>query len=288
MKQGIYTISEQEYHADPCDKPSLTSSLAKILITKSPLHAFVAHPKLNPRFVHKESAAFDMGKAAHAYFLERDVTKIVVVEADDWRTKDAKSQRDAAREDGLYPVLRKQMQSIQDMREAALDYIKTSEISGMYVEGSTEQTLVWEESDGIWCRSRMDWISCLAKDQRILVIDYKTTDNAEPNAFGRIMNNMQYDMQAAFYKRGLFRAFGRDDVDFVFLAQETEFPYPSSLHSLSASAIEMADAKVDKAINLWTQCMKDGKFDGYPNHICYQEPPAWALHEFEQQMIQEA
>lgn len=32
-------VTEAEYHADPCETPSLSSSLAKVLLAKSPLEA---------------------------------------------------------------------------------------------------------------------------------------------------------------------------------------------------------------------------------------------------------
>ena len=54
MKPGIYGMSEDCYHADPADAPSLSASIAKILIAETPLHAWTAHPKLNPNFVREE------------------------------------------------------------------------------------------------------------------------------------------------------------------------------------------------------------------------------------------
>jgi hypothetical protein len=39
-------VSTAEYHADPCAQPSLSASIARELIHKSPLHAWQVHPKL--------------------------------------------------------------------------------------------------------------------------------------------------------------------------------------------------------------------------------------------------
>ena len=43
---GIYEIPATEYHADPCPEPSLSASVARTLIDRSPLHAWMKHPKL--------------------------------------------------------------------------------------------------------------------------------------------------------------------------------------------------------------------------------------------------
>ena len=68
------------------DTPALSSTIAKILLTQSPYHAWCAHPALNPDYVEQQKDEFDYGKAAHALFLERREDGLAVVEADDWRT----------------------------------------------------------------------------------------------------------------------------------------------------------------------------------------------------------
>src|SRR5262245_50563917 len=67
---GIYDIPLAEYLADPCPAPSLSASIAHILLSQSPRHAWEAHPRLNPHYEPEEAEAFDLGTAAHAYLLE--------------------------------------------------------------------------------------------------------------------------------------------------------------------------------------------------------------------------
>ncbi|WP_242401117.1 hypothetical protein [Acetobacter okinawensis] len=45
---GIYDLPEAQYHADPCPTPSLSNSVARILLDESPMHAHFSHPRLNP------------------------------------------------------------------------------------------------------------------------------------------------------------------------------------------------------------------------------------------------
>ena len=104
-KPGIYTIPLTEYIADPCPEPSLSASVAHTLITESPIHAFVQHPRLNKGRIESGSSKMDIGTIVHGLVLEGDESRLVIVEADDWRTKVAKETRDAARLAGLVPVL---------------------------------------------------------------------------------------------------------------------------------------------------------------------------------------
>lgn len=279
MKPGIYQMPAAEYHADPCPKPSLSNSIAKVLINQSPHHAFIQHPRLGNEVESEESSRFDIGSAAHAMLLENDDSIVEVVEADDWRTKAAKEKRDDARAAGKLPVLAKNFVHLRAMVQAARDYIATTELTGIFDDGMPEQTIVWKE-DGIWCRMRPDWLT----ENWFINLDYKTCASAEPNAFGRHMTSMGYDVQAAFYQRGLRAIGGPDDSNFIFLAQEIEPPYACSLHSLSNIAVEMAEAKVQRAIDIWRECITSGKWPAYPSQICYQEPPAWAVNQYMESM----
>jgi hypothetical protein len=81
MKPGIYTdMTAADYHADPCPNPSLTQSVAKVLLQRSPLHAWHAHPRLNPDYQHDDATKFDIGNIAHKMLLGRG-KEIVVLEA---------------------------------------------------------------------------------------------------------------------------------------------------------------------------------------------------------------
>ena len=273
---GIYQIPHDEYHRDPCPTPSLSSSLAKVLLKQSPAHAALMHPKLSPQYVNDESSRFDIGTMAHALLLENDNSRLVTIEADDWRTKAAKEARDEARANGKLPILVKQAASLLKMTGAARTFIKTSEIADFTF--TAEQTLAWQEGP-VWCRARPDWLS----DGHDLILDYKTTDDASPDAAIRQVARMDYAMQAAFYTRGS-QALGFATT-FVFLFQEIEPPYACSLIALSNAYLEIARAKVDKAIRTWRYCVGQNHWPAYTDRILYAEPPAWALAEYEAQQV---
>src|SRR6266571_488600 len=78
MTPGIYTLTAEQYHADPAPTASLSSSVASILLDQSPLHAWLAHPRLNHSYVREDAnSRFDLGSAAHMMLLERREDKIV-------------------------------------------------------------------------------------------------------------------------------------------------------------------------------------------------------------------
>jgi len=284
MEKGIHNISEQEYHADPCKEPSLSRSIIKTLLFKSPAHAKIAHPRLNPYMTAKNDQKFDIGNAAHKLLLEGD-DNCEIIDADNWRTKAAKEQRELAWANGKIPLLVHEYEATSDMVEAGLKQIHACPdlgIANLRKEGNAELSVIWDETDAIdqqsWHRVRPDWWS----SDRKIMIDYKTTGtSADPNEYLRHIFTMGYDIQEAYYRRGAKAVTGIDP-KFIFVVQETEEPYLCSFIGLSPQYQEMGKQKVEFGISLWNQCMTSGVWTGYPEKICYVEPPAWAVSAWEQ------
>ena len=106
---GIYDISAADYHADCCPEPSLSASVAQLLLKRSPRHAWYAHPGLNPNFQPENKKQFDLPTAVHAMLLERDQNRIFVIDARDYKTKAAREARDAHYEKNFIPLRRYEM-----------------------------------------------------------------------------------------------------------------------------------------------------------------------------------
>lgn len=282
MTPGIHTLPAPQYHADPCPRPSLSNSIANILISQSPLHAWHAHSRLNPNYQPDESSRFDLGSAAHQLLLERRSDGIVIVEAADWRSKAAKELRDQARAEGKFPILAHQYEAADSMVGAALRFIDTTELAGIFTLGMPEQTIIWNEGSS-WCRCRPDLLS---PDYRIC-LDYKTTENAEPEAFIRQIGRMSYDLQAEWYTRGIKTVTQVEPV-FVFLAQETTAPYACSLISLSNAYRAVGQQKVERALGLWGRCVETDQWPAYSSRIAYAEPRPWDLAELEESQSTES
>lgn len=269
---GIYEITAEEYHADPCPHPSLSSSLATELIERSPLHAWAMHPRLNPKFVPEFRETFDLGTATHAYKLQGE-TGFAIVHADDWRTKAAREERDLARSIGKVPVLAKHWAGILVMVEALNQQLATfRDRPAPFTDGKPEQTLIWREGEA-WCRARLDWLH----DSHLVIDDLKTTSaSANPEAWSRSLFGGP-DVQAAFYLRGLRAVFGAEAerAIFRFVVVENFAPFACSVISLGPDALVIAEKKVRLALETWQRCMETDVWPAYPDRTCYASLPPW-------------
>ena len=276
----MLTLPLADYVRDPAPTPSLSASLAHLLLTRSAQHAWLAHPKLNPAWKPAAAEAMDIGTIAHALVLENDASRIVVIDAADWRTTAAKAARDEARAAGKLPVLTARRDSIFEMVTRARAAIAESELAAAFADGQPEQTLVWQD-DGVWCRCRPDW---LTTDRRV-AIDYKTTaGSAEPKAWARgPLLAMGYDLQAAFGLRGIQAVCQPRDCAFVFMVQEIEPPYAVSFVGLAPAFVAFAEQKRAAAVRLWAACLQDNRWPGYPLRVAWAEPPKWAESQWSEQ-----
>lgn len=267
----IADVPRDAYHADEvADQPTLSASIAHLLCSRSPAHAFAAHPKLNPDYVRVEEQKYDRGTACHALLLE-GVDAVEIINADDWRTKVAQEARDEARANGRIPMLAKDAADLARMVSAVQEQLDPP----LLVEGKPEQTLVWEEPNGVVCRSRLDWL----RDDGACIYDLKTTArSAHPSAYERALCDIGGDIQAAMYLRGLEAVTGDDAVaDFVWIVVEAAPPYAVSLIRPALDLLELGEQKVLWAIDVWAECLATEEWPGYNNGIVTAHAPPWEL-----------
>jgi hypothetical protein len=271
LSEGVHEVPAAEYHRDPCEAPSLSASIAQTLVTRSPLHAWFDHPRLNPEFVPSESTSEqEEGTALHALLLER-VELIEEVDAPDWRTKAAQEARKAARAVGRIPLL---TQRAAELRQAAGEMrlvLGQHELGDFLARpGRAEQTLVWRdesEAGPVWCRGRADWLC----DDMPVICDLKTTGgSASPDAWGRgaMMNGAA--IQAAHYLRGA-RILGLPHRRFVFVVLERDAPHGVSVVELAPALLEMGADQLAYARDMWAACLRDGEWPGYPGMVATYE-----------------
>jgi len=272
-------MTAQRGSADADGVPALSASIAHLLVTKSGLHAYTAHPRLNPQYRQEESAEFDYGRAAHALLLEGDESRFCIVEADDWRKKDAKELREKARAEKKMPMLARQVHKVRAMARAAQEYVAASELAGIFAHGVAEKSIYWQEG-AHRCRATPDWLT----DDASICLDYKTTTSANPAAFLGMAVGFGYTMQEAFYRRGIKAVRGREPA-FVFLLQEKEPPYACSLVAFDPAMREIGDRQADYAIQLWKDYTTRNYWPGYSARIAHLEPPDWYRSRAEQAMI---
>ncbi len=281
-KPGVYKISNEEYHGNPAKQPCLSRGVIGNLIYKSPAFAWFDDPVLNPSYQPEERVEkFDIGNVGHALFLE-GIEKAVVIDAPDWRKKDAQEKRDAARFDGKIPLLPDQWQRVQAMVSAAerqllsCKEMKELGITNIREDGDVELTYVWKEN-GIWLKARLDWI----KKTRDVIFDYKTTgQSANPVDVVRTIISSRLDIQGTFYPRAVKAVEGIEPRMF-FMFQETFPPYLCSFVELPDMYVDMGKQKVENGIFLWRECMESNNWFGYPQKVVKVEAARWALNDWE-------
>jgi hypothetical protein len=280
---GLYRMPAALYHADPAPEPSLSSSVAKILVEQSPEHAYLAHPRLGGQVEAGDpSRPMEIGTAAHKLIL-RHGRDIVVIDAEDYRTKDAKAQRAEAYAAGHAPILRPDL----DKAEALAGRIgaRLADIHDCQGFGTAETELVAivRDRSGAWLRIMMDGFEL--RGRHAVVWDVKTSDSsAAPQEIGRRIQQMSMEVQAAFYIRVvelLMPALsGRTTFRWVF--GENDPPNAVTVAQADGTALHVGQRKLALALHRWNACLKDGKWPGYPTEIIRADYPEWAARRWEE------
>lgn len=275
IEPGIYPdIPDTEYHAA---KDILSSSGARRLITSTPRKFYEEMTTVRPY-----NPAFEIGHAAHTLVLTVG-DPFEVVDADSWRTKDAKAARDAALQAGNTPLLAKEYAQVRAMADAILDHPVAGEL---FTRNDTvmEQSLYWtDEQTGVACRARPD----LAVNDWSLIVDYKTTVSADPREFAKSIAKYGYHQQQAWYCEAVETLTGIRP-EFVFVCQEKTPPYELSLIQLDAEAVRIGGRLNEDARTIYAACMDSGVWPSYPPSVQVVGLPAWALRQADQETEIEA
>ena len=275
IEPGIYPdITDTEYHAA---KDILSSSGARRLITSTPRKFYEEMTTVRPY-----NPAFEIGHAAHTLMLTVG-DPFEVVDADSWRTKDAKEVRDAALQAGNTPLLAKEYAQVRAMADAILEHPVAGELFTRN-DTASEQSLYWtDEQTGVACRARPD----LAVNDWSLIVDYKTTVSADPREFAKSIAKYGYHQQQAWYCEAVETLTGIRP-EFVFVCQEKTPPYEVSLIQLDADAVRIGGRLNKDARTIYAACMDSGVWPSYPTSVQVVGLPAWALRQADQETEIEA
>lgn len=288
---GIYTdFDVAAYHADPLPTPSLSQSIAKVLIEKSPAHARAEHPRLAPPVAdedetpEKYDAAKAIGNAAHALLIGRG-KGISVGAYPSWQTKEAKAFKSEAMAAGLTPILTKHMARAEAMVAAVRRQLFEVGWLSAFSEGHGEVVIAWEE-DGLWFRSLIDWMVTPT-----LLIDLKSTGlSCAPHAIPNLMANASWDIQAAFHERGLdvLDPDGRGRRKFRFVAVENDPPFALTAVELTEGTLTMGRKKLEYAVRAWRRAMENDDWSAYPTDVCQPEYPGWKESQWLNREVEES
>ena len=263
---GVYpSMPILDYVADPCPDPSVNTTVIRDLLNGSPAHCAMHHPRIGGTH-DAGGAAADLGSAVHGVVFG-GAERIVWIQADNFRTKLAQTERDEARAAGRIPLLIVQRDVVETMAANIRDMLAVIDPA---MGWDFEQTLIWQE-DGCWHRSRPDAINKTLP----IIVDLKTTGTGEPTAWIQsVLYRSGYDLQAAHGEAGA-AALGLGEKQYFFLLAENEPPYCTSFVALDQAARDYAAHARHWAVKQFAACLTSGKWDGYPRVTTF-AAPSWA------------
>ncbi|SRR6266498_15763 len=274
---GVYAMPFDVYLGDPVPGGSLSTSGAKTLLNKCP--AIFAYEREHGR---PDKATFDFGHAAHSEILG-DGMRIVVVDAEDWRTKAARESRDEAYAEGATPLLAKDYARVQEMGAALRAHPDAAKLLDPD-RGTPESSLFWtDERTGVWRRVRLDSLPHPGLG-RMIVVDYKSTDSAKPADCAKSIDAYGYHMQGDAQIEAVKRLGLADDAAFLVIFQEKTAPYLITIVEPSASALRIGHERNQRAVDIFKTCTERDEWPGYSSGIELVDLPIWAERRHEMEM----
>jgi hypothetical protein len=277
-------MPEETYHAHP----ALSNSGAKKLLSCPAKFKYERDHGQKPR------QAFDVGHAFHAAVLGVGAPTAVVQvtakdgtksHAEDYRTKSAQEHRDAIRAEGKTPLLAAEADAVAAMVAAVRAHPEAGLLFDPDGGGRPEVSLFWDDwAHDVRRRARLDWLRD-AGDGRAVVADLKSCASAEPDTFARSVFSYGYDMQEVFYSDGLRDLGLARDVDFAFVAVEKDPPHVVQVYRLDVSWLRIGRRRVDRALQLFSECSRSGEWPGYAPEAAVLSPPRWVAREWDEDVL---
>lgn len=277
---GVYDIDADDYHRDPVPGGSLSSSGARKLMRPG-CPALFRYERDHPP---APKRTFSFGHAAHKMVLGVG-PKLTVIEHDDYRTKDARKERDEAFAAGEVPLLEWEYAKVKEMAAALRKHPLASALLAPG-QGTAEATLIWrDEATGVWRRARPDWMPH-PRAGRLVVPDYKTTEAVDPDSVRRSMYRYGYHQQGAWYLDGL-QALGLadDQAIFALIFQGKEPPYLVTVLQVDAESLTLGRRRNRRALELYAECVATDTWPGYGDDAIVTRPPAWVESQLLEELI---
>lgn len=260
--------------------PRLSPSTAKILLRRSPLHAWTAH-RLGGGERDEPTDAMRRGNVLDRMLLGVG-PELVVVEAKDWRTKAAQEARDAAELAGKLPVLVGKLGDYNDVVDAWRSQLADR---GITLVGKSQVKLDWT-SDGVPCRGILDHL--ILDEDSATIYDVKTCDDASDAAITRSIVTYGYDIQHAAYVEAVSELnpdiAGRVRMKFIFCETERVNAYAINIKPLGGTMRELGERKWKRAKRMWGECLRTGRYPGYESDQPIEATPFQLSEEMEREM----
>jgi exodeoxyribonuclease VIII len=237
-------IPNEDYHAGV----GISSSYIR-RFGQSQLHAIEHKQESSPNL--------KFGTASHALLVEGQEAfdKEVKVITGSPYTKAYKEEKAEYEEQGFIVLKESEAEIIHNMKDSMV-YEGNAYLNA---KGKIAEASIYWYEDDVLCKCRPD-LMCPPlnepnSDNKIVIVDYKTTVSCEPFAFNKSVKKYGYDMQAAWYRRGLLMA-GYDVEDFMFIAQEKVHPYASKVFRITKEQIDFGWTMMENYLEEYKEYQK--------------------------------
>lgn len=205
--------------------------------------------------------ALIFGQMVHKLVLEPETfeDEFVIMPECDRRTKDGKAiWQDFLQGAGdRTPIKAEDYEKALGMRNALME----NDLVMKLLSGKHEVPLFWtDEMTGEKCKVRLDCFTPLS--DKVLIVDYKSTNDAGTEPFIRSAINYGYDFQAAMYTEAVRRVMDKEAV-FIFIAQEKEPPYAVNVLAADQLLVQRGYDIFRELLGIYHECKASGNWYGY-------------------------
>lgn len=198
--------------------------------------------------------AMILGSATHAFILGDD-DDVVALDVENFRTVDARKARDEALDAGKYPLTNEQHDQARAMADAAK---RNPDVAPLIANGKSEVSFFTEhERTEQPMRGRVDWVDEAAHR----IVDFKTTDSADPEVFSRQAGRMGYHVSAAHYGDSWGRHAGTGSWEVLFVLIERDYPHTTSVVRLGRGSLDLGRAAIERGIKTFRKFTMTDRWD---------------------------
>jgi len=261
--------SVDEYLADPCAVPSLSSGVAHALVALTPEAAYAKHPRLGGVGGAPGSKAMNDGTLIHNLLLGKG-KDVVVIDAPNYQTKLAQTARDQAIAAGRVPVLRHESERLAIVANILRDKLLAK---GVVFGGQSEFAVEWLDAGDVHCRCMFDHVYI----DEGWIFDLKKVARLNPRELSRCFVQNGLDIQYAAYTRALAalrpELAGRIDMAFVYV--DIEPPYGVWVGRPDGAHREIGTVRWEQALRIWKECLAADRWPGWGDGVI--EAPPWVI-----------
>jgi hypothetical protein len=254
-KLGLPKLAADDYFA----RPEWSQSAIKTFDDRRR----ICHAQYVTRTLQGDNAeALDKGHVTHAGILEphrvNEIYRIIPDEllSGDNKSISSKAAKDwciARRAEGVIPLKQKAFDGVMAMVNAVL----ASDIADwLSTPCYREQSLFWTDKETkLPCKLRADII--FDRPDEMLCVDFKSGQDASPEAFRNQVERCGYVFQDRHYCAGIADVFGKP-CRMYFVAVEEPWPNAVAVHELDLETVELGEDKYRDTLRKIRECVDSG------------------------------